>query len=61
MDCDQYLISFNPLNQVYRLNSLTCAWILVNRLSFNPLNQVYRLNDSRYNEITYPTGQVLIP
>ena len=37
--------SFNPLNQVYRLNqSFYLLMSLLVVLCFNPLNQVYRLN-----------------
>ena len=35
--------SFNPLNQVYRLN-YEIYWKCILNSSFNPLNQVYRLN-----------------
>ena len=39
--------SFNPLNQVYRLNGISgCIWLWQRLASFNPLNQVYRLNEN---------------
>ena len=54
--------SFNPLNQVYRLNQLRSSHEIENYASFNPLNQVYRLNQTHNRKIIEADMEiVLIP